>query len=259
VFPEVGNFNDLSGDNFVEFVGIKVGDLDNSAGVFQGIPPEENDNLWEAPANGTTDLEVRPVSGRDRTWDIFLAAGRERYGLQFSLDLPAKTRMEPGLISAAEYRLAANARLHVSYAPDQLTPLATDRALLRFTTQNAADKPVLVSQDDGRYFLRPEAYDGELRTFSLRLEAAGAEVSTGIFPNPVVDAATLRVDWPVAEHVILGVHDVSGRLLGERKLALGVGENLVPVRAGELGSGAGVYLLRVRGEDEEVSLRVIRR
>ncbi|MEO0731395.1 MAG: T9SS type A sorting domain-containing protein, partial [Bacteroidota bacterium] len=250
VFPEVGNFNDLSGNNFVEFVGLKVGDLDNSAGVFEGLPPEDGNGL----AGPTTDLYLRPVAGQPQAWELF--AGQEVAGMQFSLDLPAKTRVLPGQITTEEYRLVGNGRLHVSHVA---TSRSFGHALLRFEVPKEA-LPRLVQEDTDQRFLTAEAYDKTMATFGLRLRVTEAEaiVSASVFPNPVVETATLSLSWPVAEAITLTVQDLAGRVVVRRELSLLAGNNTVPLRATELRDGAGVYLLSLRGAQHDTALRVVR-
>ena len=251
-FPEVANFNNLEGQEFVEFVAIKVGDVNGNAEPHNGnaLPPGDAENL------ATIGWQQNQRAG---TWALYAGAGEGMQAMQFSLELPAKTLVQPGLITAAEYTTDTRGYLHVSYAPGQLADIPSDQPLLTLSGPELKCAPGFLRSAEA---LPPEGYLEDLSTHGLRFIVAGLNptppATAMLYPNPSRGATHLQVDWAVAETLTLYIYDVSGRQLQQRPLAIVSGSNQITLRADAFGP-AGVYLLRLMGgEGREVVVRAVR-
>jgi hypothetical protein len=76
-----------------------------------------------------------------------------------------------------------------------------------------------------------------------------------VLPNPVRDAATLRVRAPAAGPALLEIADVRGRRVLSRAWSASGAPELFPWEAG--GLPAGIYFARLRAGDRSVTARVV--
>jgi len=260
-FPEVANFNNLDGREFVEFIAIKIGDVNGNALPHEGnvLPPgDENDILPALEWRQDEQTEAWALYAGTST-PLSRTSGHGFRAMQFSLPLPAKTRVSPGLVSAAEFSVDARHQLHVSYAPGLGTNIPSDQPLLTLSGPELFAPPALLRSAEA---LAAEVYHEDLSTHSLRIRQPGEEVSTttmaSLSPNPGRAATRLRFDWPVAETLTLSVYDLAGRELRHQTLKTTKGHNQLTLGPEDFGA-AGVYLLRLEGGDgRAVVLRAVR-
>ncbi len=83
----------------------------------------------------------------------------------------------------------------------------------------------------------------------------GLGLSVAAFPNPAIDALTLRVLAPQAGAARVEVLDLSGRAVQRRAEELAAGDNEVKLRLG--GLPGGLYLIHVQdGQGRHAAVRV---
>ncbi|WP_273446129.1 T9SS type A sorting domain-containing protein [Neolewinella agarilytica] len=251
-FPEVANFNNLEGQEFVEFIAIKVGDVNGNA-----LP--HNSNALP-PGTGSGNMATLEWQQDEQTeaWALYAGAEEGMRAMQFSLALPAKTFVRPGLISAAEYTYDEQGHLHVSYAPDPLSDIPANRPLLTLSSPELSEAPDFLQAPGA---LAAEVYFEDLSTRPLGMLQMGEDrpsATASLFPNPSRAATRLSFDWPRAEVLTLSVHDLAGRELRRQRLTATQGHNQLTLTADAFGA-AGVYLLRLEGDaGQTVVLRAVR-
>ncbi|HKW13292.1 MAG TPA: T9SS type A sorting domain-containing protein, partial [Candidatus Krumholzibacteria bacterium] len=81
---------------------------------------------------------------------------------------------------------------------------------------------------------------------------------TGVYPNPVRDAARVAVDSPAATRATLAVYDVAGRMVSSEKTSLQRGSNLLFLHAVPAVSGVYFVHIAVPGAEARGRLLVIR-
>ena len=77
-------------------------------------------------------------------------------------------------------------------------------------------------------------------------ESANSKTSLDIFPNPIVDDATVRLELTNSEALMLTVYDMTGRAVKTQDLGLRSGKSTVNVSFEGLSSGS--YLVEVKGK-----------
>ncbi|MBC6994964.1 hypothetical protein QWY85_01265 [Neolewinella lacunae] len=257
-FPEVGNFNDLAGENFIEFIAIKVGDVSGSAQPNQGFPVGDAPVVGRTGTRNADQLAWHPDAQREHLWHLQLAEGAALTALQFSLQLRGKTSVLPGLIGAEAYRQDREGILHVSYAPLQLGPIPNAAPLLSIDfAGDEADLPHLAS---GTNALLAEGYDTQLQRHPLGLgktRSAEAGSHATLYPNPMRERAVLDLTWPDDEAATLAVRDATGRSLGAWSVDLRAGANRVSIDRQRLVLAAGLVFFEVRGATHSVIIKAI--
>jgi uncharacterized protein (DUF1501 family) len=110
------------------------------------------------------------------------------------------------------------------------------------------------------YRLRQEDTDGQV-TFSKVVSAAvlgaGNDLVVGLpYPNPVREAATVKIYTPTDTDVRYGVYDARGRkVMGDRQSFQGRRTDYLRVRPGRIPSGS--YTLRIVAGDRRVSRKLV--
>ncbi len=256
-FPEVANLNDLTGAVFTEFVGIKTGDVTGNAEpsfanfAGNGVPPTapgSSMTLRPSTENGVWELYA-PLAGTEEAFSGGAAGAKDRItAVQAALQLPAGTRLLPGLLSPEEYRVDKDNVLRLSRvaAGHQLNH---QEPLLRFAVSDNAI-PQLITNDPA---FRAEAYTADYRTLPLTMIVHTARGGTApgqltAAPSPFRTSSVLKATWPAADDLQLTVFDFTGRIVHQRKVEAAPGLNRWSLHRNMLEGQAGVYFVEVRGQ-----------
>ncbi|MTB52491.1 dockerin type I domain-containing protein [Lewinella sp. W8] len=244
-FPEVANFNNLFGNEFVEFTAVKVGDVNGSAEptTLLGFPGEEEGRI----ARPVLALNVeQPAAG---TVTLFADDTLPTAGMQFTLELSPGTTVVPGQIGESSYRRVEN-QLSVSFVPEAGNPIDPERALLSIVGEAGAPLPALTTRRGG---LRPEVYGTDYQVYDLRIRLREEEGNfalregLAVYPNPFYERAVLDFDWPATEAITLRVTGPDGRLYEERELPVQRGFNQFSVERPLRAPQTGVLLFTLDG------------
>jgi hypothetical protein len=260
-FPEEAVFDPLVGPRVADFVAIKVGDINGTArpALASGTGPVEGGRSTEKSLS----LELRPDSAIPGRWSLFPPTDPFLKGLQFSLQLPKGATVSAEAVESDAFRIDAEGVLHLIHIGIGATGLRPHLPMVTLSFPSygyGTATPRLLLREDA--FLQPEVYLPGGRTLSLRL-AEGPAFTTPttrayVYPNPVLNDATLAFDWPREETVVIAITDASGRLVSERPFHAGPGNNRFPLVAADLGDAAGLYFLRILGSGRKTVVRVIK-
>ncbi|MBK8196020.1 MAG: T9SS type A sorting domain-containing protein [Lewinellaceae bacterium] len=80
---------------------------------------------------------------------------------------------------------------------------------------------------------------------------ANSAVSVKMFPNPVVDEATIKINLTETSDVMVRIVDAMGKVVVERNYANISGEQRLPFRVGDMATGA--YVLSVTAGGQTVA------
>ena len=83
-----------------------------------------------------------------------------------------------------------------------------------------------------------------------------ADMHLNLWPNPARNDATVALTLPHPDQLALELYDLSGKRVQQHSLAASAGENLYPLSLQAL--PAGMYLLRVSGNNYQQSIRVVK-
>ena len=248
-FPELVNINNIDSDMLnVNFVGVKIGDVNNSV---------EADNLHgstsEARNNGTAYLQIS-----DRTFragetvevPLSLAKAVDLFGYQATLQFDAAALNlsdvhYTGSLAAdhVNTELAAEGQLLISWTA-ATAPADDAQVQLTFVARNDGLLSDYLTLSD-RY-LHSEAYHQQrgLVDLALRFDAQTVRPETALFqnqPNPFAGATTIRYYLADAAQATLRIYDAAGRELYRDTAQRAAGTHEVRIERSELAGGGVLY------------------
>ncbi|MFK8105058.1 MAG: cohesin domain-containing protein, partial [Saprospiraceae bacterium] len=254
-FPESAPFNSLSGNVFADFVGIKVGDVNNSV-----IP----NNLMSVPVRNTVgDLvfnveEAQVSKGETYTVEFKAEDFNNVAGYQFTLNFDKAlidvVDVEAGDLvdlSAGNFgmSLLADGAITTSWNSTQNAELANDDVVFTVTFTAAQDLNVSEAFNISSRYTGAEAYTSALEVMNVALHFNGV-VATGDFelyqnaPNPFKEETVIGFNLPSASIATLTIYDVSGKVLKVVRGEYAKGFNQINVNRSEL-SGTGVLYYQI--------------
>ncbi len=273
-FPEILNFGgSLAGLNNLDFVAIKVGDLNNSytpvnAGPGDPSAAERTDS--RSLALSVEDLNLE--QGQSYEIPLTAGSGADAVGCQFTLRIdPSKlkiTAVRPGVsagLSADNFALFAESGLVAASwnSPGGRESLQPGAALAYVTVEALEERvdlhDAVAIVDD---ITASEAYDSGLnaRPVTLQFEAASAAAQPFALyqnrPNPFAEQTVIPFDLDQTGQVELSVFDAAGRLVVYRKAALEKGRNELLIARDELGE-TGVFYYQLKTDAHLVSRKMI--
>jgi len=244
IFPEVYNINNLSEDMTVNFIGIKIGDLNNSA-MPNMLAQTGDRNNSETLAFRLRDQHFE--AGDLVRLDFHAGDFEDIQGYQFTLNFdPTALQFEaaePGLLPITPQHfgttLSPQGILTTAWFADQAVAADENAVLfsLRFRATHAGTlrKAVHISSDR----TTAEAYraDGEPLNVALEYENEPDELNTFELlpnqPNPFRSVTQISFRLPEASSATLRVFDISGNLLWQKTDLFDKGLNHITINASQ--------------------------
>ncbi|MEK7256485.1 MAG: T9SS type A sorting domain-containing protein, partial [Bacteroidota bacterium] len=255
-FPEVYNINNLSGNMLsVNFIGIKVGDVNDSAQPNEFAQSNE-DRSGEPLQISVADTHFE--QGREQAVDFTVKNFKAIVGYQFTLHFdPAALdflRLEKGeLASVSEhnfgFRFLDEGILTTSWNDFQPVSLPDDAVLFRLIfqpkTSGALSQNLHISSD----YTAAEAYHDNGELLGVNLDFTQSPITNHqspitIIPNPFSESTAVGFDLPQPQEATLTVFDAAGRQVKTVQGNFPAGWNELKIKAEEL-AGAGTYFFRL--------------
>lgn len=265
-FPESVLIQELSSDTIINFVGIKIGDVNNNANPagLQNIEPRSSESLRFSAAN-------TPLAPGE-AYTLQLEGSRsDALGfqclLQFDPDLLEFLEIAPtASMNDANFGTseAEQGRIRVSWNP--LSPGTAPTAALQFRAKAPTDwQSALRILPEG---LNPESYflngQGEVAVGSVVLDFE--QVPTGLssltllgcMPNPFNAAGDIQFRTGSETGVSLNVYDVAGRLVSQQTHVFPEGLHHFRIENKDL-PGAGLYFYEISNGEIQATGRFVLR
>lgn len=256
--PSALNINGLSGDASVEFIGIKIGDVNKSADPSELAPQENEDRNTSFIHILDQSFEVGEKVQVDFTLDDLQQLSGLQFALEFDPEVLSYVKSTSGILSdfgsehlglsAIEKGILKASWINMN---GEATTVSDEVLFSLFFDAKRAGKlsEVLRLQQTG---LRAEAYDQELNTSNLALDfstvLASEEISTKIIPNPVGEVATLWIDVPVATQGTLAIIAGDGRRIKNIPIDLTAGRNAIPLDFDKK-TNSGIFIYQLNTKD----------
>ncbi len=281
-FPEIKIFNIFGSNNMAtnqDFVAVKIGDVNGSASCSNGFAPDVVEDrgtgatlLAGLPARTEVGGTVEISFGLDSpvplaAWELGLRF--DPAYLQFVAAVPdtGLEGMHPGNFGATE---AAEGKLRAIW----FSPYGTDAEFtgrrnfqLRFKVLRPfGGLSEVLSLDDN--VMSARAYEGSGSALGIGLRATGEtlpaytppavnEIFVEALPNPFSDGLRFVVQAAQPEAFTLGIYDVHGRLVAQRRGEAGQGQTAVRFDGTE-NWGNGVFHWRLTAGQQVLSGRVVK-
>jgi len=249
-FPEISNLNNLRGVAEVDFVAIKIGDVNYSAQPNSLYDPDPRST------EGTMLLEVDDVQLIEgEFYDLpFYANMDDIAGYQFTMELPPAfgelISVDPVLTREENFGLFKDAGKLTSAFVNVDDP-GGKQHLFNLRIQANADVRLSEHLTINSSITESEAYDFEYNTLALALELKQAEVSYDEskllpnFPNPFREKTTIRFYLEQAGSVEIQIQDAMGRVVTIIKEEYQPGYHQLPLSGSRLGE-SGVYYYQIK-------------
>jgi hypothetical protein len=242
-FPELKNYNDISGEQTGNFIGVKIGDItgDARANSRQGLAPRSGGALvlvaQDAEMRKGERLILPLRIGGNVPWDgMQFTLGYDRRALR--LLLPECGFPAPENIGVFE----ALALLTCSW--DKV--LAPGETVMELHFEVLRDgRPSAWIDLNGR-ITAAEGYLGEdTRPLALQFEDSGLfglrPMALQNYPNPFSGHTTVPFWLPAQDRVWIRVYDLTGKLVLEQEGVFGRGRHAFDLTAPQLGDGNSWY------------------
>lgn len=244
---------DLSSDMSVDFVGVKVGDVNNSVVAHLNDNQSENRNskqvnlVVEAKQFKAGDLVTVNVSTENET---------ELYGMQFTLNFN-KQIAEFNDITGVDATMDANnfgftnmneGKITASWASDNKVRLNNIMTVSFVAKQdgNTADLFELTSD-----VTKAEAYNSNMETVDVVLRSKESSVEFELYqntPNPFNNYTVIGFKLPSESDVTLSIMDVTGKLISKVNGHYAAGEHTVSIDKSTLSQSGVLYYQLEAGE-----------
>lgn len=268
-FPEVCLINGLdNGVANVDFVGIKVGDVNGSASP--GVLPEGNDREDELLEFMTINRDLNP--GEEFLMEIKAKDFKEMLGFQFTFDFDPAQLQFMGIEKGAIARLAIGEShlreglLTCNWYEREAQSFSPETVLfsLRFiaTSSNKLSEAVTINSGLTRAEAYTSAYEIQRPSMAFRevMEEIIIPSNFELFPNrpnPFKDETIISFQLPKASKTILTITDVSGRVLKRVRQEYAAGYHEVPIAADELKDASGVLYYQLITSEEMATRKMV--
>lgn len=275
-FPETIMLNDLTQSaKEVDFIGIKIGDVDLSADplLFTGGTVTENRDGEQTRGIGFTTADVSLESRTTIEVPVNAAAFRELLGYQMTIDFNPEVLALEGIIPTDALDLTQD-HFGYRYLEDGLisanwfsgTPQSVDDGTELFRLVFSVDQAENLDLSDVLRFssglLSSEAYAKGMAAplqLVLRYER-NSDNNLQMYtprPNPFKDVTVLGFDLPEAQSLELRVHDASGRLIFSSDIEGVRGYNEWTIEGDRLPE-AGMYFFHLEGKAGIATGRILK-
>jgi len=273
LLPESYDIENITESTTVDFVGIKVGDLNDSV-----KPNLFTNNSTERGTNQILTLTTEELTMNKQelvTVDFKAKDIQALFGWQFSLDYD-ETMVEfvgydSDIIATNDFAMHVTEEglMHISWAEPNKLELEENSTI--FSLQFIAKETTQLSEVltlNPRY-LKAEAYLNNKEVADVELGFEPAQVITTAattidnstfqvhqnYPNPVVDMTTIAFELSTASEVVLTIHDISGKEIHAQKGTFQAGKNEISVHAQNLVNGMLIY--EIATPDAAISKRMM--
>ncbi len=248
-FEEIASYEDLDENKIADFIGVKIGDVNNSVDLFQGQQVESRSS-----ATIVAD-DVTYEAGDVVRIELFIQGKKLLTGMQMGLHLRDMELLdiEPGALDIEEYNYSVtqNEDLLINISWNNIHGEAVPKPSSLFTL-------ILKSRKDGflsdvmrldNSVINAEMYGESLvpEDIHLRVGTEVNELLSHTNPNPFKDRTTIFITSEREESIILQLHDVSGRLLYETDMELHSGMNEVIIDKEKVKSHSGIIIYTLKG------------
>ncbi len=266
-YPGEKNFVTLNPATKVDFIAVKMGDVNNSASAssFNSAANRNSGNLHLY----VEENELK--SGNSYVMNVKSSDFNQISGMQMTLAFESKSLAFESIVSGAILLNEGNyglqqveaGKISFSWNDDVAKTVSADEVLfsIRFTVLSDCQvRNVITINDD---ITRAEAYDAQLNTFGISLDArSGKSSDIGIFelyqnvPNPFDKETSIEFSLNEATEAQISIYDVTGKVVYLNQLQAQKGKNTLKIHKSDLPS-AGIYYYQLDAADRTATKRMV--
>ena len=247
-FPESYEIPVLDKDMNLDFIGVKIGDIDMSATA--------NLSRGQSIVSQKKSLKINAAEKSSDDGSITIEVTAENYtdihGLQATLEL-----------NSDEYLIKSVEGVSLKIDPSELNLTYSSRGIL--TISHISDQPETFTSEDvlfvitaesktaARYtglnvtskMTTAEAYDDELNKVSIVqgvTESSAQPVIINVHPNPWIESATLKFAMPYDSNGVWEFYDINGKLIHSRSGNYISGEQTIELYKKDINANGMIYI-----------------
>lgn len=264
VIPTTYDIAQLSADMTVDFVAVKVGDVNQDANVTGSKEIESRSGQQVELSTANTSY----VAGEVVRLPLTITSDVELVGAQFTLNIAEGLQVvgvESEVITVDENNLG------MAYAANgQVTFSWNDVAGVSFDDSKVFATLILTATEAGTIgnslsmtsdVTIAEAYNAEFEAIDLALEIEGRSNAAAFTveqnrPNPFSDLTTITFELPKASIVNFVVYDVTGKVVMSKSSAYAAGAHDIIVRENEI-TGSGIYYYQLNAGEYSATKKMV--
>jgi len=251
-YPTAYNINNLTSSEVIDFIGVKLGDLNGSASV----------NALQAGDTRSSDgslkikLEDQSIQA-GQTYELAFKASdfKEVAGFQFTLDFAADylelvdyqgSNLASMSTNNFGFTRANDGKVTVSWNENSPTALADDEMIFQFSFTALQDGQLSDLVSINSSLTAKEAYQADLRK-DVELDFGKLDLLTNEFkllqnrPNPFTQETLIGFYLPEQAETTLTIYDVSGRVLMTQEGSFEAGIHQIPFNQSDVGATGVLY------------------
>ncbi len=251
--PESYRIEQLNTDMIIDFIGVKIGDVNSSVAV-------NLTDLDEGFVQGEVHMQIPEINasfGERLTVPVYAENYTKLRGWQGTIEFDADLIQINGLVAAElellpkQYNMSGTAAgwFTVSYNSDESQTFDDNEVLfyIDIEAKNGIKTSELFSMTSS--VTKAEAYDNRLEIRSLHIGGTANETAriASISPNPWINNTTIDVVIPDNEEGILEFYDVNGRLLSQERRKLLPGQHQIEISRSEIQIPGLIYVKLITG------------
>ncbi|MEM9848735.1 MAG: PKD domain-containing protein, partial [Bacteroidota bacterium] len=255
-FPEAIDVNLENSINSVNFIGVKIGDVNNS------IDGEDDEDANGIEGRESHTKQIVAQWSADRS-EIIVSAPAAIAGLQFTLAFDPTQLSVTALVPANLEDLSLqnfglqqfeSGKISLSWHGNQLIHTAAE--LFRLKVKNPASIDLAKVLELDAATISAEAFDfRNLYDLDLSITEPNELVLHGNAPNPFDEWTQIYFDLPQASEVLLSLYDGKGGLIRQEKHQLAAGEQSIVLARQNL--PAGIVYYRLENGQQVVSGKMV--
>ncbi len=249
-YPTTYNIGNISNDMLVDFMAIKIGDVN---GNVKANASENNTESRSAQRLSLTTVDQKFSAGETIEVPITVAQNSEVSGFQFTINFDANlfslVAINSQLVGVTDnnfgFTKLADGMVTVSYNKEQAADFAEGDNVITLTLK-AKDNGALANalwMDSA--ITKAEAYTGDFEVMNVDFAVNNRTSQSAVLyqntPNPFKTVTMIGFDLPESADAILTVFDVTGKTLKVINGTFNKGYNSIEINKNEIGSTGVVY------------------
>jgi hypothetical protein len=257
IFPELYSLNNVNSNMKIDFLSIKVGDVNGN------VKANATDNNTESRSSqnfALNTVNAAFVAGQTIEVPVEVAEANSVSGFQFTVAFDAEKVSLEGIDGAIVgmtdnnfgFTHLGDGLLTVSYNKDKAMDMAAGDKIIKLTFKAKTNGTVAEVLNINSDITKAEAYTGSLDVMNVNFNVVSRVVESVVLhqntPNPFKASTVIGFDLPKAMSATITIYDVTGKMLREYKDEYSKGFNSIEINKNELGSvGVMYYTLEAEG------------
>jgi hypothetical protein len=266
IFPELYSLNNAKSNMKIDFMSIKVGDVNGN------VTANANDNTTESRSAQQFALNTVNASftaGQIVEVPVMLTEANSVTGFQFTVGFDAEKLSLEGIDGDIMgmtdnnfgFTNLADGLLSVSYNKEKAMDMQEGDRIIKLTFKAKANGTLAEVMNINSDITKAEAYTGSHDVMNVIFKVVNKVAETAVLhqntPNPFKANTVIGFELPKAMSATLTIYDVTGKMLREYKDEYNKGFNSIEINKNEIGSVGVMYYTLEAGDFKATKKMVV--